>query len=246
MKKLILLLSLMLLTCQLSVYAAEKIEPQKLNSADTKYYEEVNNSVSILFDKVKTKVKTDKYPKFYHDFTCINSDDTQNPNYYYVKYNNVELIFNKDTNELKFISYKKNECPNCRILYDYPSGELAAIQVYQTKSDIFIFDKNGKYVNYEPYVKIVREKVKKNWKEPDKKRISILLNGKKEVPVQVALTLNDTGFIKNCTIIKSSKIKELDDNATKAIRAAAPFQPFPDTFFNAELVIILDFNFKVK
>ena len=38
--------------------------------------------------------------------------------------------------------------------------------------------------------------------------------------------------------LKSSKIKQLDDNAGSAIRAAAPFKPFPSNFFNEEIVII--------
>ena len=37
----------------------------------------------------------------------------------------------------------------------------------------------------------------------------------------------------------------LDDNAGAAIRAAAPFKPFPNNFFNEELVIILNFNFSL-
>ena len=61
----------------------------------------------------------------------------------------------------------------------------------------------------------------------------------------MALTLNRDGTVKKCQILKSSKIKELDENAGNAIKSATPFKPFPDNFFNEELVIILNFNFSL-
>ncbi len=247
MKKLILLFSLLIfMSNACSAASTIKIEPQFMTVQETDKYQDVNKSIAIIFSKIKPQVKTDKYPKYYHDFTCVKPDDTQNPNYYYVKNGSAELIFSKDNNELKFISFRKSELPKCRILYDYPSGKLLAVQVYESKTEVFIFDSEGKYVNYEPYVKSVREKVQKNWKAPDRKRVAALLKDKKSVPVQVALTLNKDGHVKKCRIIKSSKIKELDDNVSGAIKASAPFTKFPENFFNEELVIILNFNFSVK
>ncbi len=247
MKKLILLFSLILMLSN-NCYGASsiKLTPQMLTEKDTSKYEEVNKSVEIIYNKIKPKIKTDKYPKFYHDFTTVKPDDTQNPNYYYVKNGSAELIFSKSDNELKFISYRRSELPNCRIIYEYPSGKFLAVQVYESKSEVFIFDSEGKYVNYEPYVKSVREKVQKNWKSPDKRHVAALLKDKKSVPVQVALTLNKDGHVKRCRITESSKIKEFDDNVGQAIKASAPFNPFPQNFFNEELVIILNFNFSVK
>lgn len=247
MKKFILLVSVLLMMSNTAYSASTvKIVPQFMTSAETTKFEDVNKSIAIIFSKIKPSIKTDKYPKFYHDFVCVKADDTQNPNYYYVKNGAAELIFSKDNNELKFISFRKQNLPNCRILYSYPSGKLLAVQVYESKSEVFIFDSEGKYVNYEPYVKSVREKVQKNWKAPDKKRVAALLKDKNSVPVQVALTLNKNGSVKRCRIVESSKIKELDDNVGSAIKASAPFPAFPSNFFNEELVIILNFNFAVK
>ncbi len=247
MKKYILIF-LLLLQFSSCAYSAStvKIVPQFMTPSNTAKFEDVNKSLAIIYSKIKPQIKTDKYPKFYHDFTCVKSDETQNPNYYYVKNGSAELIFSKDNNELKFISFRKQNLPNCRILYSYPSGKFLAVQVYESKSEVFIFDSEGKYVNYEPYVKSVREKVQKNWKAPDKKRVAALLKDKKSVPVQVALTLNKNGTVKKCRIVESSKIKELDDNVGSAIKASAPFPAFPSNFFNEELVIILNFNFAVK
>ena len=247
MKKLILLFSIIFFVSNAGFAASTiKVEPQFLNEKQTTAFKDVNTSIAIIFSKIKPQVKTDKYPKYYHDFTCIKDDETQNPKYYYVKSGNAELIYNKDTNELKYVSFKKAELPKCRILYDYPSGKLLAVQVWESKTEVFIFNADGKYVDYEPYVKSVREKVQKNWKAPDKKRVAVLLKDKTNVPVKVALTLDKTGHVKKCRIIESSKIKELDDNVGNAIKTAASFNPFPEDFFNEELVIILNFNFSIK
>ena len=93
--------------------------------------------------------------------------------------------------------------------------------------------------------KEVKEQVVKNWKVPPRKQIDILAKGQKDLLVQMALTLDRSGNVKKCRILKSSKIKMLDDNAGAAIRAAAPFKPFPNNFFNEELGIILNFNFSL-
>ena len=98
---------------------------------------------------------------------------------------------------------------------------------------------------YEPYAKEVREKVQKSWKVPPRKQIDILAKGQKDLLVQMAVTLNNDGTVKKCRVLKSSKIKTLDENAGEAIRSASPFKPFPQNFFNEELTIILNFNFSL-
>ncbi len=162
-----------------------------------------------------------------------------------MKNGDAELIYNADTNELKYISFRRPELMKCRIIYDYPSGKLHAVQVFVSDNESFVYSSEGKYVDYEPYVKEVKEKVIKNWKVPPRKDIDILAKNQKDLLVQMALTLNRDGTVKKCRILKSSRIKPLEDNASEAIKAAAPFEPFPDNFFNDELVIILNFNFSL-
>ena len=132
-----------------------------------------------------------------------------------------------------------------RIIYDYPSGKLHAVQIFVSGTESFVFGPDGKYVDYAPYVKEVQEKVVKSWKVPPRKQIDILAKGQKDLLVQMALTLDRNGNVKKCRILKSSKIKALDDNAGSAIRESTPFKPFPSNFFNEELVIILNFNFSL-
>ena len=222
-----------------------KVQPEFITQSQSASYKQVNETLEIIFSRIKTYVRTDKYPKYYHDFTLIEDDGTQNKAYHYVKNNGAELIYNADTNELKYVSFRRPELQKCRIIYDYPSGKLHAVQIFVSDKESFVFSPDGKYVDYAPYVKEVQEKVKKAWKVPPRKHIDILAKGQKDLLVQMALTLNKDGTVKKCKILKSSKIKELDENAGNAIKAAAPFKPFHENFFNEELVIILNFNFSL-
>ena len=222
------------------------IEPELLKSSDSTSYELVNQNLGIIFNKIKPEIKTSKYPKYFHDFTLIKNDGTQSKNYHYVQGGkNIELIYAIDTNELKYIAYTRPELQKCRIMYDYPSGKLHAVQIYVSESESFIYGADGKYIDYTPYVKEVHEKVKKNWKVPPRKDIEKLAKNQKDLLVQMAVTINKDGQVKKIITLKSSKIKALDDNAANAIKTASPFKPFPEKFFNEEIVITLNFNFSL-
>ncbi len=246
MKKFLILCFIVFMTVSQTFAAAYiKIDPQFLTAEQTSNFEKVNETLAIIFSRIKPYVRTDKYPKYYHDYTLIQDDGTQNNAYYYVKNYGAELVYNSDSNELKYVTFKRPELQKCRIIYDYPSGKLHAVQIFISDKESYVFSADGKYVDYAPYVKEVREKVKKAWKVPSRKHIDILAKDKKDLLVQMALTLNKDGSVKKCRILKSSKIKELDNNASEAIKAASPFKPFPNNFFNEELMIILNFNFSL-
>ena len=160
MKKLLILFSIMMIMASQS-FAANyvKIEPEFLSHTQSASYKTVNETLAIIFSKIKPEVKTSKYPKYYHDFTLIKDDGTQNKSYYYVKSGGAELIYNSDSNELKFVSFRRPELQKCRIIYDYPSGKLHAVQIFVSDSESFVFSPEGKYVDYAPYVAEVRQKV---------------------------------------------------------------------------------------
>ena len=247
MKRLLILCSILLLMSSSAMAASKyvKIEPEFLQPYQSKSSDQVNETLAIIFSKIRPVIKTDKYPKYYHDFTLVKDDGTQNKAYHYVKYGNAELIYNSDTNELKYVSFRRPELMKCRIIYDYPSGQLHAVQIFVSDKESFIYSPDGKYIDYSPYVKEVKDKVISHWKVPPRKQIDILAKGQKDLLVQMALTLNRDGTVKKCKILKSSKIKALDENAGAAIKAAAPFKPFPKAFFNEEIMIILNFNFSL-
>lgn len=222
-----------------------KIKPEHLTEAQTPEYKALNENLDIIFNKLKTSIKTDKYPKYFHDYTLEKDDGTQSKTYNYVLMHGVELIYRIDTNELKYVAVKRPELGKCRIMYDYPSGNLHAVQIYTTNSQTFIYSVDGKYIDYEPYIKTVKEKVIQNWKMPSGKRIASLAKDREDLSVSVALTLNKDGSIKKVILLKSSKIDVLDDTAYDAIKASSPFEPFPENFFNEEITITLNFSFSL-
>ena len=157
--------------------------------------------------------------------------------------NGAELVYNVDTNDLRYVSFRRPELGKCRILYDYPSGNLHAVQMFSSDSKTFIYGADGKYVDYTPYIKSVEEKVLENWQMPSRKKLESQKD--KEVSVQIALTVNKDGQPKKIKLMKSSNINELDDSAYDAIKKASPFDKFPEKFFNEEITIILNFNFSL-
>lgn len=221
------------------------LKPEHLAENQTPEYKELNESLDIIFNRLKAYIRTDRYPKYFHDYTLEKDDGTQSKTYNYVMLNGAELIYRIDTNELKYVAFKRPELCKCRILYDYPSGKFHAVQIYTSDLKTFIYSTDGKYINYEPYINTVKEKVIKNWKMPPRKRIETLAKGQKDLSVSVGLTLNKDGTIKKVILLKSSKINALDDTAYDAIKAASPFEPFPENFFNEEITITLNFNFSL-
>ena len=222
------------------------IKPDLLKSNQSTSYKLVNETAEIIFNKIKTKINTKKYPKYFLNYTLIPDDGTQSKAYHYVKYgNNTELIYTVDTNELKYVAIRRPELQKCRIMYDYPSGKLHAVQIFVSSEESFVYSSEGKYIDYAPYVKEVHEKVKNSWHVPERKKIEELAKDQKDLLVQTALILNKDGTVKKIIVLKSSKIKALDDNAKEAIKHASPFEPFPENFFNEELIIILNFNFSL-
>ena len=225
--------------------AYQHIKPELLTVEQTSDYSALNETLSIIFNKLRYNIKTDKYPKYFHNYTLEKDDGTQSSTYNYVKMYGAELIYNIDTNDLKYVSFRRPELEKCRILYDYPSGKLHAVQVFSKDSQTFIFSSDGKYVDYEPYIKNVREKVLKNLKMPSRKKIEAAQKDKTELLIQTALTVNKDGRIEKIKMLKTPAIEELETCVYDAIKASTPFDKFPDNFFNEEITIILNFNFSL-
>ena len=225
-------------------FAAE-VMPDYLTPVQTPYYETVNETVAVIFNRIKTYIRTNRYPKYFNDFALIKNDGTQTNTYKYVYNSGAELMYGVDTNELKYISFRRPELQKCRIMYDYPTGRLHAIQIFTDDGESFVFSSDGKYVDYAPYVKKVNDEVKKNWQVPSRKNIEELAKGQKDLLVQAAVTILKDGSVKKIIILKSSHIRALDKNTIETIKRAAPFDEFPEDFFNNEITITLNFNFSL-
>ena len=63
-KFIILCLSMLVMASSALASAYVKIEPDFLQPSQSKNYEQVNETLAIIFSKINTQIKTNKYPKY--------------------------------------------------------------------------------------------------------------------------------------------------------------------------------------
>lgn len=237
MKKFLVLFSIILLFTNLVSAETITIKPEKLTSKITKNYNEINALTEKLYTNIETKIDVTKYPSEYNNFPLMSEIRVQNPNYYYVQSNKAELIFDKQTKKLKLISFKQSTNPKSWIVYSYPSGNLNAVEIWASDVENYIFAPSGEYVNFIKYSKALQKKIKSCFKVKNKSKFA---NSK----VDLLLTINRNGELKNCKILHSSSIKEFDDEAVKAVLKASPFDSFPEAAPQDKIEVI--FSFKIN
>lgn len=95
-------------------------------------------------------------------------------------------------------------------------------------------DSTYKNTPYEPYIKELQQKIKKNWNP------QILNQDKIAI---VIFDINKNGTISRIAIKQSSGNKEFDNNAIKAIKKSAPFAPLSDFYEDNRLTIEFTFDY---
>lgn len=235
MKNIIIFFSFFFILTNIALAEQKTIVPEMLSKKNSKAYKIINNSSIRLFKNIETSIDTSIYPQEYNNFILMKSTETQSPKFYYVKCNKAELLFDKETKKLKLISFENFDYPKSWIVYDYPSGNLKEIEIWLAKTQTYVFTPNGKFVNFNPYLKLVEKKVKSYCNLPNKARFA-------NTYLTINLTINRDGNLKNYKIIKSSNSKEFDDSIIRAVINASPFSSFPDSFPDEELEIMLTFG----
>lgn len=94
--------------------------------------------------------------------------------------------------------------------------------------------KNG--INFEPYLKNLQDKIKANWNPP---------KHKKTKHIKVRFTIDKKGNLLNPKISSSSKNKECDSAALKALNDSAPFEPLPSEYNGNTIDIEFTFDYNV-
>jgi periplasmic protein TonB len=94
---------------------------------------------------------------------------------------------------------------------------------------------------YVDYAKAIKERILSRWKYPTEARDN-LIEGK----LLVVFSLGKQGEMKEIHIAESSGHQILDAEATKAIRSATPFPPFPSHISVARLNIKASFDYRIK
>jgi protein TonB len=108
--------------------------------------------------------------------------------------------------------------------------------VYQ--DTISLDTKDKRYVTY---ARLVKEIIMKHWTYPTRAK-EHLLEGK----LTVVFSLAGNGDMVQVAVNRKSRHKILDQEAVRAITAAAPFPPFPKHITAKRLNIIANFDYRLK
>jgi protein TonB len=94
---------------------------------------------------------------------------------------------------------------------------------------------------YAWYVSIIQGKISSNWKQPSDRLVS-----KDALTSRVSFRISRNGSVDAITVRRSSGSTTVDQSATKAVRAAAPFPPLPDDYRENSLDVTIDFTVERK
>jgi TonB family protein len=108
----------------------------------------------------------------------------------------------------------------------------------KTEDTISLDTKDKRYVSY---AKVIKERLMQHWEYPRKARDNLI-----EGQVLVIFSLDRQGNLKDVKILMPSAYAILDEETERAIRASAPFPPFPGSVTVRKLNIKANFAYVLK
>jgi TonB family protein len=105
--------------------------------------------------------------------------------------------------------------------------------------DTISLDTNDK--RYSSYAKIIKERLMRHWTYP-REAVENLMEGN----VRVLFSMNKEGGLTRLEVIRTSAFDILDKEVLRAVRAAAPFPPFPESVRASRLSIRADFAYRLS
>lgn len=226
MKKILLTALCGILLGASQVNAKDFIVPYQLTEQDSGGYHFVNLASEKMFKNLIPRIRIDtrKISDTYNENLIPNKQNKyQNPNYYYVQYRYAELLYNKKTNDLTAVSVEKLSNPKSDAIYDYPSGRLKYIQIYDGASNDFVqFMPYGSLYTDRAYMSDISLQLTR--------RLNKNLSAKPETPVKIYLDINSDGEIVKCELQHASGKENIDNEILDIIKDTAPFDKFPPKF----------------
>lgn len=226
MKKYLLLIACGLLLSAPTVNAQDTIIPYQLTEQDSGGYHFVNLASEKMFKNLIPRIRIDtrKISDTYNETLIPNKHNKyKNPNYYYVQYRYAELMYDKKTGDLVEVCVEKMSNPKSDAIYDYPTGRLKYIQVFDGASNSF--------VKYMPYGSLYTDRAyMSNISLRLTRRLNKNLTTKPETQVKIYLDINSDGKLIKSALQQSSGNEEIDKEILDIVKGTAPFDKFPQKF----------------
>lgn len=237
MKKLVLIALSGLLLSGACAYSKDFIVPYQLKEQDSGGYHFVNLASEKVFKNLIPRIRIDtrKISDTYNKNLVPNKQTKyRNPNYHYVQYEYAELMYNKKTGTLESVSVEKLRTPKSDAIYDYPTGRLKYIQVYDGAANEFVkFMPFGSLYTPKAYMADISLKLIRT--------LNKNLSTKPENPVGLYLDISSDGEIIKSGFRQASGNEEIDKEILKIVNETAPFDKFP-TKFPKHLEMIIEYR----
>lgn len=237
MKKYLLSILCGLLLAGTSVLAEGSIIPYQLTKQDSGGYHFVNLASEKVFKNLipRIKINTNTISDTYNDTLIPNKQNKyKNSNYYYVPYRYAELLYDKKTGDLVEVSVEKLSNPKSDAIYDYPTGRLKYVQVYDGATRQFIkYMPYGSLYTPRAYMSDISLRLTR--------RLNKNLTEKPQSPVNIYLNIDSNGTLISSKISQSSGNDAIDKEILDIVKETAPFNKFTQNF-PQHLEMILEYK----
>lgn len=251
MKKILLILCLIMFSVTAANAEYATITPQVLTKEDTPQFEKINYMAAKLFTNipVNMRFKLGFLPANYENQPLINDNVFNNDNAFNcVQYKQAQLDYSKETGKLEKIRVNKDDLLPARANYDYPSGKLTSVEIYDYNpekniANLYVFDAKGKYVDLKEYSTHAQQQIrtffegKFPYKYYDRTRNF----------VKVIITVDRSGKITRTEVFETSGDEEADKMVVEAINNCELLDAFPNYIPLEKLHYVMSFpTFKSK
>lgn len=104
-------------------------------------------------------------------------------------------------------------------------------------ADKVVIDKSTRVKSLNDYVLLTRDAIQRKWRTPLDLSVPSALKGR----IGINYTLTRSGALESLELVRGSGNHEMDNSLLSAIRAAAPFPPFPDEVAARKIMIKANF-----
>ena len=228
MKKILIVLTALIFTA--SNVLAASVVPEKLTKKQSKDYKLINKTSVQIFKNLNDTIDVSMYQPVYKNFRTMPRENTQLRDFIYVKDGNAELMYDRASKELKFVTFRTKTTPRSWIVYSYPSGKLRQVDMWVYLGETYSFNSDGTYMDLERFQKAIKKEIKANRTQSKWTRAKLAILGQSRPKVQVELTINYKGELEQCKAMQQSKSDEFNHGIYDAIWKSSPFKtPYPFT-----------------